>query len=53
MLISDIMMPGADGFALAAAVRAVDRTTPILFMTARDDMSSKTRGFRLGIDDYI
>lgn len=53
MLISDIMMPGADGFALAAAVRAIDRTTPILFMTARDDMSSKTRGFRLGIDDYI
>lgn len=53
MLISDIMMPGVDGFALAAAVRSGDKTTPILFMTARDDMASKSRGFRLGIDDYI
>lgn len=53
MVISDIMMPNTDGFALAAAVRSADSTMPILFMTARDDMASKTRGFRLGIDDYI
>ncbi len=53
MIISDIMMPAVDGFALAAAVRSSDKSIPILFMTARDDMPSKQRGFRLGIDDYI
>ena len=53
LIISDIMMPVADGYALAAAVRLTDKAVPILFMTARDDMSSKTRGFRVGIDDYI
>ena len=34
-------------------VRSVDRKIPILLMTARDDMASKQRGFRAGIDDYM
>ncbi len=53
MIISDIMMPGTDGFALAAAVRASDKTIPVLFITARDDINSKQRGYNLGIDDYL
>ncbi|MDR0840697.1 MAG: response regulator transcription factor [Christensenellaceae bacterium] len=53
LIISDIMMPGIDGFAFAEAVRGINKTIPILFMTARDDISSKQRGFRLGIDDYM
>lgn len=53
MVISDIMMPVLDGFGLAAAVRSQDCAVPVLFMTARDDMPSKQRGFRLGIDDYL
>lgn len=53
MLITDIMMPNLDGFALAEAVRATDRDIPILFMTALDDKPSKQRGYSLGIDDYI
>ncbi len=53
MIISDIMMPHADGFALAAAVRTSDKTVPVLFMTALSDMPSKQRGYRLGIDDYL
>ncbi len=53
LILSDIMMPGGDGFELAANVRATDRAIPILFMTARDDLASKQRGFRLGIDDYM
>lgn len=53
MIISDIMMPGTDGFAFAGAVREMNRHIPILFMSAKDDLLSKERGFRLGIDDYM
>lgn len=53
LLISDIMMPGLDGFALAEAVRAVNADMPILFMSALDDKPSKQYGYKLGIDDYV
>lgn len=53
MIISDIMMPHMDGFEFAAMVRGQDKTIPILFMTARDDITAKQKGFRIGIDDYV
>ena len=53
LIISDIMMPGVDGFEFAENVRRVNRHIPILFMSARDDLPSKQRGFQLGIDDYM
>ena len=53
LVISDIMMPEIDGFALAESIRRVNGTIPILFMSARDDLPAKQRGFRLGIDDYM
>ncbi|MBO5212826.1 MAG: response regulator transcription factor [Clostridia bacterium] len=53
MIISDIMMPHIDGFALAESVRAMDKDIPILFMSAKDDKISKMLGYKLGIDDYI
>lgn len=53
LIISDIMMPGMDGFAFAEAVRQQDKNIPILFMTARDDFTAKERGYHLGIDDYM
>ena len=53
LIISDIMMPEIDGFEFAETVRKVNRTVPILFMSAKDDLPSKQRGFRLGIDDYV
>lgn len=53
LIISDIMMPGIDGFEFAESVRQVNKTIPILFMSAKDDLSSKQKGFRLGIDDYM
>ena len=53
LIASDIMMPGIDGFELAKTVRSLDRDIPILFMSARDDLASKQRGFRIGIDDYM
>ncbi|EFB75137.1 response regulator transcription factor [Subdoligranulum variabile] len=53
LIVSDIMMPEVDGFQFAETVRRVNRTIPILFMSARDDLPSKQRGFQLGIDDYM
>src|SRR5215510_8144419 len=53
LIISDIMMPEIDGFKLAEMVREQDKIVPIIFMSARDDISSKQKGFRIGIDDYM
>lgn len=53
MIISDIMMPEIDGFEFAETVRQLNKTIPILFMTAKDDIVSKQKGFKLGIDDYM
>lgn len=53
LIVSDIMMPGVDGFEFAQNVRALNQEIPILFMTARDDFAAKQRGFRVGIDDYM
>lgn len=53
LIISDIMMPGTDGFEFAKTVRELNQEIPILFMTARDDFTSKQRGFKAGIDDYM
>lgn len=53
LIISDIMMPGVDGFEFAQSIRRVNKNIPILFMSAKDDLSSKQKGFQLGIDDYM
>lgn len=53
LIISDIMMPGIDGYEFARTVRSLNEEIPILFMTARDDFASKQRGYRIGIDDYM
>lgn len=53
MIISDIMMPEIDGFEFASNVRKLNEGIPILFMTAKDDITSKQRGYRIGVDDYM
>jgi two-component system OmpR family response regulator len=53
MIISDIMMPEIDGFEFAETVRQLNPTIPIIFMTAKDDIISKQKGFQIGIDDYM
>lgn len=53
LIVSDIMMPGTDGFEFAEAIRKVNRQIPILFISSKDDLTSKQKGFRLGIDDYM
>lgn len=53
LIISDIMMPGTDGFEFVKSVRSLNENIPVLFMTARDDFAAKQRGYRVGIDDYM
>lgn len=53
LIVSDVMMPGIDGFEFARSVRELNTDIPILFMTARDDIASKQKGFRIGVDDYM
>ena len=53
MIISDIMMPKTDGFEFAENVHRVNKHIPILFMSAKDDLPSKQKGYQLGIDDYM
>ena len=53
LIIWDIMLPDIDGFEFAENVRSINRHIPILFMSAKDDLNSKQKGFQLGIDDYM
>lgn len=53
LIISDIMMPEIDGYEFAETVQEINKDIPILFMTARDDIASKQKGYRAGIDDYM
>lgn len=53
LIISDIMMPNIDGFEFAKTVRKINPSIPILFTSARDDISAKQKGYQAGIDDYM
>ena len=53
LIISDIMMPGIDGYEFAKTIRSLNSEIPILFMTARDDIHSMQKSYRIGIDDYM
>ncbi len=53
LIISDIMLKEIDGFDFAISIREMDDKIPILFMTALDDISSKSKGYKAGIDDYM
>lgn len=53
LIITDIMMPEIDGYEFTKDVRSTNTEIPILFMTARDDLYSKQRGYSMGIDDYM
>jgi DNA-binding NarL/FixJ family response regulator len=55
LVISDIRMPGMDGYALARHLRSSERTNliPIVFLTAKDTTADRIQGFRTGIDNYL
>ena len=49
----DVMLPQKDGFELAELIRQRDQTTPILFVTAKNETEDVVRGFKVGGNDYI
>lgn len=51
--IVDVMMPVKDGFTLAKDIRNIDKTVPILFLTAKSMQEDKLKGFEIGADDYL
>lgn len=53
VIVLDVMLPGGDGFSLCQQWRAAGMTTPILFLTARDDVADRVRGLERGGDDYL
>jgi DNA-binding NarL/FixJ family response regulator len=55
LVISDIRMPGMDGYQLARKLRENQRTTliPIIFLTAKDTTADRIEGFRNGVDAYV
>src|SRR5918994_5828808 len=55
LIISDIRMPGMDGYKLARQLRGSPRTAlvPIVFLTAKDETTDRIEGFRAGVDTYL
>lgn len=53
MIISDVMMPNADGYDLAKKARLTDQNIPILFVTALEDKPSQQYSYKIGVDDYL
>ena len=53
LVISDIMMPGMDGYELTRALRAERPNLPVLMVTARESFEDKRKGFLVGTDDYM
>lgn len=52
LILLDVMLPGVDGWSVLQALRRV-RATPVLFLTARDDVVDRVKGLELGADDYL
>ena len=52
-VILDIMMPGADGFSVLRALRDAGKSTPVLFLTARDSITDRVKGLDSGANDYL
>lgn len=52
-LVLDVMMPKKDGFTLAKEIRQINKTIPILFLTAKSQTDDVVKGFKIGCNDYI
>jgi two-component system copper resistance phosphate regulon response regulator CusR len=53
LAILDVMLPGLDGWAILETARRASNRTPVLFLTARDDVEDRVRGLDLGAEDYL
>lgn len=53
LVILDVMLPGLDGWQVVTRLREEGNRTPVMFLTARDAVHERVRGFELGADDYL
>ena len=53
LILLDVMMPDGDGFEVARGLGAGARGTPVVFLTARDEVADRVAGLNLGADDYV
>ena len=53
VVIMDVMLPDVSGFELVSNYRAAGKLTPVLFLTAKDDLSDRVKGIEIGGDDYL
>lgn len=53
LLILDVLLPGCDGWSILSRLREAQRSTPVLFLTARDAVQDRVKGLELGADDYL
>ena len=53
IVIMDVMLPDISGFELVRNYRAAGKHTPVLFLTAKDDLSDRIKGIEIGADDYL
>ena len=53
LVVLDINLPGADGWTVLRELRRAGRTTPVLFLTARDQVEDRVQGLEAGADDYL
>ena len=53
LVLLDVMMPGMDGFAVCAALRAAGLRLPIILLTAKDDMDTRLEGMQQGVSEFL
>jgi len=53
LIILDLMMPEMDGFEVCRTIRARGDATPVIILSAKDELEDKAKGFNLGVDDYV
>ena len=53
VVVMDVMLPDVSGFELVRNYRAAGKHTPVLFLTAKDDLSDRIKGIEIGGDDYL
>ncbi|MET4162535.1 MAG: heavy metal response regulator transcription factor [Marinobacterium sp.] len=53
LVILDVLLPELDGWQILQAIRKRDSSTPVMFLTALDDVDDRVKGLELGADDYL